>query len=108
MKIDGLGPIDEKRLRTAIRQVWSWNHARRLCIERATDEEGFGRCEGCKRKVPKLFADHKDQIGEFKARTFIERMFVPSSELQALCKRCYDAKNRIDRYLRDSKDLTFI
>lgn len=96
-KVDGLGPADEKRLRAAIRQVWSWNHARRLCIMRATDKHGFGHCELCKRKVPKLYADHKKPVGTFHARTFIERMFQPSKNLQALCKKCHDKKTRNER-----------
>jgi hypothetical protein len=96
-KVDGLGPADEKRLRTAIRQVWSWNHARRLCIARATDKKGFGHCEKCKAKVPKLFADHIKPVGTFDARTFIEKMFLPSKKLQALCKRCHDSKTREER-----------
>lgn len=107
-KIDGLGPEDEKRLRNAIREVWSWNYARKLCIQRATDQAGFGKCEGCKKKVPKLFADHIEPIGEFDSRTFIDRMFLPSSYLQALCKKCHDAKTRVEGYLRDSKDLNFL
>jgi hypothetical protein len=95
--VDGLGPRDVKRLRTAIRQVWSWNHARKLCIARATDKDGFGHCEKCKTKVPKLYADHIKPVGAFDARTFILRMFRPSLDLQALCKRCHDKKTREDR-----------
>lgn len=107
-KIDGLGPIDEKRLRTAIRQVWSWNYARKLCIERATDRDGFGHCEGCGAKAPKLFADHIEPVGTFNARTFIERMFISSKYLQALCKKCHDAKTREEKNLNASKDLNFL
>lgn len=106
--VDGLGPKDVKRLISAIRQVWAWNYARKLCIERATDAEGFGHCEACRAKVPKLYADHINPIGGFDPRTYIERMFLPSSHLQAICKRCHDAKTRVEKNLRDSKDLSFM
>ncbi len=95
-KIDGISPKDIERIRRAVRQVWSWSTPRRICIERATDAKGFGRCELCNSKVPKLFADHKLNVGEVDAG-FIERMFVPSKYLQALCKKCHDKKTRDER-----------
>ena len=79
------------------RQVWSWNHARRLCIARATDKKGFGHCELCQKKVPKLYADHIERIGAFDPRTFIVKMFLPSKDLQALCKKCHDQKTREEK-----------
>ena len=99
-KIDGLGPKDAQRLVTAIRKVWSWNYARKVCIARATDKNGFGKCEGCKSKVPKLYADHVDPVGAFDPRTFIERMFISSNAMQALCKRCHDRKTRAEAKAR--------
>lgn len=94
-KVDGLGPIDRKKLRTAIRQVWAWSHPRMLCIKRATDPEGFGICEQCKTKVPKVYPDHINPVGPLDSG-FIEKMFVPSGALQALCKKCHAKKTRED------------
>lgn len=95
-KVDGLGPEDKKKLRTAIRQVWSWSYPRRLCIKRALNEQGFAVCELCKQTVPKVYPDHIKAVGEF-SEGFVERMFCPSTELQALCSKCHGKKTRADK-----------
>ncbi|MBX3018009.1 MAG: HNH endonuclease [Bdellovibrionaceae bacterium] len=92
--VDGLGPKDAERLRKAIRQVWAYNHARKLCLRRAVGENDIGTCEICGAKVGKLYADHIDPVGTFDPRTFIERMFLPSEKLQAVCKTCHGRKTR--------------
>jgi hypothetical protein len=94
---DGLGPKDIKRLVAAIRRVWGWNYARRICLERATGKDGFPKCELCKKKVPKVFPDHIKPVGEFVASSYIEKMFVTSKELQAICKKCHQLKTNIER-----------
>ncbi len=101
-KVDGLGPVDAKRLVTAIRRVWSWNYARRLCIERAelTTEPGADpmyRCERCGASVPKVYPDHKKPVGEFDPFRYLTRMFVSSRDLQALCKQCHRLKTNRER-----------
>lgn len=93
-KIDGFSPDDAKKLRTAIRQVWQWSYPRKLCIARATGKDGFPRCEQCRKKVPKVYPDHIDPVGEFNVGFFIDRMFRPSKELQALCKKCHGEKTK--------------
>jgi len=95
-KIDGLGADDIRKIRTAIRQVWSWSYPRRLCVERATGKDGFPRCEKCKKKVPKVYPDHIQNVGEVDAG-FIKRMFVSSQFLQALCRSCHGKKTRAER-----------
>lgn len=96
-KVDGLGPDDKKKLRTAIRQVWSWSYPRRLCVARATDTlTGFATCEQCQATVAKIYPDHIIPAGEFDSG-FIDRMFVPSKELQALCKKCHQVKTNAER-----------
>lgn len=95
-KIDGLGPDDLKKLRAAIRQVWMWSHARRLCLKRALTEDGFARCEGCAQVVPKVYPDHIIPAGRLDAG-FIKRMFVSSSGLQALCAKCHRKKTKEER-----------
>lgn len=95
-KVDGFGPIEVKRIRSAIRKVWSWSYARKLCIERATDKAGFAKCEGCKKRVPKIFPDHIEAAGDVD-EGYMARMFVPSKMLQALCRKCHNAKTNQER-----------
>lgn len=96
-KIDGISAKDVDRLRQACRKVWSWSHPRKICIARATDKKGFGRCEMCKKRVPKLFADHIDAVGNPLDGEFFKRLFSPSRFLQALCKKCHDKKTNQER-----------
>lgn len=96
-KIDGLGPDDIRKIRVAIRQVWSWSYPRRLCIARAVvDEDGNSRCELCKKVVPKVHPDHIEAAGDVDAG-FISRLFCSSNKLQALCKKCHQAKTNQER-----------
>ncbi len=99
-KVDGLGPRDVKRLVTAIRRVWGWNEARKICLARATGKDGFARCELCKKKVPKVYPDHIEPVGTFHAETYIKRMFIASSRLQAICKNCHRLKTNRERRLK--------
>lgn len=94
-KVDGLGPEDLKKLRSAIRKVWSWSYPRKLCVARATQEDGFSVCEGCHKIVAKVYPDHIIPVGNLDSG-FIERMFCPSTGLQALCKKCHGKKTRED------------
>ncbi len=95
-KFDGLGPHEKKKIRAAVRQVWHRSYARKLCVDRSTDSSGYSVCELCKKRNPKNKIDHIHTVGEV-GPGFIERMFVPSSQLQALCKKCHDAKTRVER-----------
>ncbi len=95
----GLTPEVIQRLRTAIRQVWSWtSHPRRLCLKRALVEDGFSKCEGCQKIVPKVYADHVIPVGKLDAGYF-DRLFVASKDLQALCAKCHNAKTRQEKKL---------
>lgn len=99
----GLDPKTIARLRAAIRQVWHWtSYARKLCLDRALIKkgvnDGFSKCEGCAKIVPKVYADHIDPCGKLDGG-FLDRLFVSSKELQALCKKCHDAKTRDERAL---------
>lgn len=95
-KVDGLSAKDVENIRKAIRKVWMWSTPWRLCKARAVGKDGFSRCEQCKKKVPKVFVDHINAVGDVDGG-FIERLFCPSSGLQALCKKCHDAKTRLER-----------
>lgn len=97
-KIDGLSNGDIKKIRTAVRRVWAWSHPRRLCEKRAYwHKDGFPRCEQCKKKAPKIFIDHIENVGDVD-EGFIKRMFVSSHGLQALCKKCHDFKTKQERF----------
>lgn len=100
-RIDGLGPQECKLLVRAVRQAWQWSHAWRLVKKRTMHEDGFPRCENkrCPKRgkpVPKIFVDHISPVGGPHKPHYIKRMFVPSSQLQGLCKKCHDAKTKAD------------
>lgn len=106
-KIDGLGPHDTKRILTALRKIWGWNYGRKLVIDRCTDGEGFGRCEKCKKRCPKIFVDHIRPVGTFHPRETILKMFVSSKQLQGLCKICHQKKTNVEnaKTRRKKKDI---
>lgn len=97
-KIDGLAPENIIRLRNACRQVWHWSYPKKLCVARATQPDGFMRCEKCLNKVPKVYVDHIVAVGELDGG-FFTRLFCPSSGLQALCKSCHNEKTKLERSL---------
>jgi len=103
-KMDGgLGPKEIQKVRAANRLVWQRNsYARKLCIKRATHEDGFPRCEACKAKVPKIFVDHIETVGDLDAG-FLSRLWCASSGLQALCGKCHGKKTSEERRLAREK-----
>ena len=96
IKVDGFGPDDKRKIRAALRKVWSWSYPRRLVEKRCLIDGGFSRCEKCKKKCPKVYVDHIQNVGEVDAG-FISRLFVASHKMQGLCKKCHDAKTKLER-----------
>lgn len=96
-RIDGLNAKDMKQLRTAMRRVWSWSYPRRLAKNRSLNTEGFHQCEKCNEVVPKIQIDHKVPCGKITDPGFIERLYCPSTELQALCPKCHRKKTKDDK-----------
>jgi hypothetical protein len=96
-KVDGFGVAEKKAVRSAIRLVWQRSHARKLALQRATDADGFFRCEPCGTRVPKVHVDHIEAVGEVEAPGYIERMFVSSDGLQVLCYPCSREKTKAER-----------
>jgi hypothetical protein len=101
-RVDGLSTEDLKRINKAIRQVWTWSHPWRLAKARAVGEDGFPRCENpdCEsdgEPVPKVFIDHIDPVGEIGGIDYVAKLFIPSSGLQALCKKCHQKKTNLER-----------
>lgn len=101
-KSDGLGPLEVKKIRAAIRLVWHRSHARTLVVKRCTGKDGFVYCEKCKKRTPHLKVDHMVKVGDVDAG-FIKRMFMPSKFLQGLCKLCHDLKTKAERAAEKSK-----
>lgn len=93
---DGLGPLEVKKLRAALRLVWHRSHPRKLVVNRCIGADGFFRCEKCKRKTPQIKIDHKTVLGSLD-RDYIQRLFCSSKELQGLCKKCHDVKTKKER-----------
>lgn len=96
-KVDGLGPKDIKRIRSALRDAWRWNHARQLVLKRCLLPNGFSKCEGCKKKCPKVFVDHIEACGQVTQPFYIARMFTSSRHLQGLCQKCHAVKTKEER-----------
>lgn len=101
-KIDGLSADDIKKIRSAVRRVWAWSNPRRLAMARVIQQDGFSKCENCKKVAPKIFIDHIVAVGDLDGG-FIERLFCPSSGLQALCKKCHNEKTKEERRQLKSK-----
>lgn len=95
-KTDGLGPVEIAKIRAAIRQVWQRCEARRLVVKRCALPGGYARCEGCGEKVPKVYIDHIDPVGDV-GWGFIERLFCPSHRLMGLCLECHRVKTNTER-----------
>lgn len=95
-KIDGLGPKEKAKIRTALRRVWAWSYARKKALARVVGEDGFSKCEQCKKVAPKVHVDHVVPVGEVD-EGFIARLFVPSAGLQILCVRCHRFKTNYQR-----------
>ncbi len=94
-KIDGFSPADRAKVRSAIRQVWSRSYMRRIAKARAVKADGFEYCDKCMKRVPKVSIDHIIPVGDI-LNGGVERMFCPSSGLQALCKLCHSIKTKDD------------
>jgi 5-methylcytosine-specific restriction endonuclease McrA len=96
-------PFDKTEIyvKSAFRKIWRWSKARRECLKAAK-----GRCEICKKKVKKLYADHIQPVCPINGfnkiagpgrehidfNQLFERMFY--GELQAICKACHSGKTK--------------
>ncbi len=96
VKMDGLGPYEIKRIRSAVRDVWQHCYARKLVIQRCTGKDGFLYCEICKDRTPTLKVDHIINVGKVD-QGFITRMFVPSAQLEGMCPECHNVKTQVEK-----------
>ncbi len=77
----------------------------RLVRKRSMHADGFPRCENKKcphkgRPVPAIQVDHIEPIGAIGGPYYIQRMFISSKELQALCKQCHAAKTKTEKKVK--------
>ena len=106
-QFDGLGPFMIQKIRNAIRQLWMRSSpARKIVVKRSELKGGYSRCEKCKKKVPKVYIDHKVRVGDLDNR-FLNRLFCPSNGLQALCKICHDKKTAIEKKSQKETEKNF-
>lgn len=98
--MDGLGPRERKKIDSAIRQVWYRSKARSTAVKRCTDQQGFTRCEKCKKRTPKIKVDHIVPCGPVDSDGYITRLFCPSSQLQCLCHPCHKPKTKAEALIR--------
>jgi len=94
--IDGISEKDIAKLRAAIRKVWMWSYPRRLAKNRCLNKNGFFVCENCDRITPTIHIDHIIPVGDLDEGYFL-RLYCPSNQLQALCKKCHNAKTKMER-----------
>ena len=73
-KTDGMGPLEIKKIRSALRLVWHRSYARALAIKRCIGEDGFSYCENCFKRAPAIKIDHVVQVGDLNAG-FLKRLF---------------------------------
>lgn len=94
--IDGLGSVELKKLRDALRLVWQRSKQWKMVKDRCKDAEGYSVCEQCNNRTPSIKVDHTAPIGDMLEPGFIERLMVPSSGLKGLCDECHKPKTKAD------------
>jgi hypothetical protein len=102
--IDGLGPKEISRIRSALRDVWRYSKAHQIVKKRCIGKDGFPRCEKCLKKCPQILVDHIVPCGTPLEPGYVHRLMVPSNMLQGLCKKCHDKKTRQERLRNSFKD----
>ncbi len=95
-KIDGLNPKEIVRIRGNLRDVWRNTYSRNLVVKRAVGKDGFSYCESCLKRSPKVQIDHHVPCGDVLSLGYIQRLFVPSAQLWALCHDCHKIKTKAD------------
>lgn len=94
---DGFGPFLIMRSRQVLRELWQRSsQARKIVVKRCELAGGYSRCELCKKKVPKVFIDHIERVGDLDAG-FFKRLFCSSKGLQGLCEKCHSRKTAQER-----------
>lgn len=85
----------KSKIISALRLVWLRSPTRYQAIKNARIKRGKYQCNHCKKlfKLKQIQVDHIEEIGKFvNWNTYIERLFCPIDNLQALCVGCHKAK----------------
>jgi hypothetical protein len=93
---DGLGALEIRRIRNALRNVWRYSLAHKLVRDRCRGKDGFHFCEKCRKRTPALKIDHIEPCGQIDSG-FITRLFCSSEWLQGLCHDCHRQKTKAER-----------
>lgn len=96
----------KSRITSALRKIWFYGPQRREAAKQAKDSGNV--CTICKERKDKLEIDHIKPVvpitgfdGDWTA--YIDRLFIDSSGLRALCKECHSAHTAIQREQRKKK-----
>jgi len=89
-----------KYLFAAARKTFRWSPAKRNAVKRA-----FGKCELCEQYADKLVVDHirpvvDPETGFTTWDSYYTRLFVPESEVQAICSPCHKLKTKTEAKIR--------
>lgn len=86
----------------AARKVWRWSPERRAIKDASKDKKyGFFICQSCEDSVKKIQIDHIIPVGKAPKGwkgwdKYLQKLFCPVSNLQALCVKCHKIKSKID------------
>lgn len=90
----------------AFRKIWRWCPERRECLEAGKVGLKYS-CNGCKGRFKRedVAVDHKEPVvdpskGFETWQVYFNRLFVPVSKMQLLCKTCHKEKSKEENKIR--------
>jgi 5-methylcytosine-specific restriction endonuclease McrA len=87
----------KSKLKSAFRRLFLFSPLHRDILARARIARGLYRCEICHALEKKLQVDHIKPVALAKDwNEYIDFLFCPENELQAICKTCHTHKTVID------------
>lgn len=99
--------IPHSKIRSALRQVWRWSHARKECLKRSKIAGASAwLCETCGKPSRDVDVDHVNPVGSTpgargsEGKTwdeFMRKLFCTAEELQVLCKKCHEKRTSEQR-----------
>lgn len=102
VKTDGFGPYEKSKVRAAVRDVWRHSLPHKLVRDRCSLKDGYSKCELCRKKVPKIFVNHKITVGDVD-EGFLKRMFVSADLLEGICDPCHKPITAAERKISSAK-----
>ena len=87
----------KSKLKSALRRLFLFSPLHRDILARARIARGMYRCEICQALEKKLQVDHIKPVAlAIDWNEYIDFLFCPENELQAICKTCHTHKTVID------------